>query len=56
MPVGDTTRMRHYIMESVDEATAPGKMTPQEAIEFLQELSADVDGRIEALKDENDLE
>lgn len=46
---------RSAILKQIDRATAPEAMTPQEAVEFLEELSADLDGRIDALKEENDL-
>ena len=46
---------RSQIMQAVDTCTHPDKMTPGEAIEFLDELGADIEGRIEALKEENDL-
>jgi hypothetical protein len=55
MPENDTEKMREYIMDMVDQDTAPNKMTPREAIEFLGALGADIDGRIESLKEENDL-
>lgn len=45
---------REAILEQIDRATAPGKMTWTEAKEFLEELATDIDGRIEALKEENE--
>jgi hypothetical protein len=53
MAAVDSQKKRDRIMDLVDHET--GEMTPQEAIEFLEELSADIDGRIEALKEENDM-
>jgi hypothetical protein len=54
-------RTKHYqkriqILETIDEATSLDKMTAGDAIEFLTELNADIEGRIEALYEENDLE
>lgn len=48
--------MRQRILDLVDEDTKPEKMSPREAIEHLEELSSDIDARIDALKAENDLE
>jgi hypothetical protein len=42
------------ILDDIDEATVPDKMSWREAIEFLEELSADLDGRIETLREENE--
>lgn len=39
----------------VMEICAPEKMTPKEAIDFLDQLGSNLDGAIEALKEENDL-
>jgi hypothetical protein len=44
---------RNQIMDMVDTHTQG--MAPEQAIEFLDELGADIDGRIEALRDENEL-
>lgn len=43
---------RERIMGEVDTAIAPGKMTKQEAVEWLEELTSDIDGRIMALQEE----
>lgn len=51
-----TIEMRQQVMDLIDEQTLPGKMNPEEAIAHLEELSADIDGRIMALKEENELE
>lgn len=54
-------RTKHYqrriqILDTIDEATSLDRMTVHEAIEFLAELNTDIEGRIEALYEENDLE
>jgi ABC-type Na+ transport system ATPase subunit NatA len=54
-------RTKHYqkriqILDTIDDATSLDKMTAREAIEFLGELNADIEGRIEALYEENELE
>jgi polyhydroxyalkanoate synthesis regulator phasin len=41
-----------HVCNVIDELTAPGEMSKQEALEFLQELSGDLVGRIEALQNE----
>lgn len=46
---------REMILQNIDDATHPDKMSSTDAIDFLEELSADLDGRIDALRDENDL-
>lgn len=51
-----TAEMRQQVMEVVDEQTRPEKMSPEEALEHLEELSADIDGRTMALKEANGLE
>lgn len=43
---------RQEIMDTIDEATGPEAMTKAEALEFLEELATDIEGRIEALKEE----
>lgn len=50
----DADDKRAEIMEDVDSATAPGKMTWQEAKAFLEEMVTDLEARIEALKEENE--
>jgi hypothetical protein len=45
---------REAILEQIDQATEPGKMRWRAAKEFLEELVTDIDGRIEALKEENE--
>ncbi len=45
---------RYAILDEIDEATNQHVMDYEEAIEFLEELSADIDGRIEALREENE--
>lgn len=44
---------REQILNEIDRATAPDVMGWREALQFLEELSADLDGRIEALREEN---
>lgn len=38
------------LMREIDEATAPKAMTQSEALDALEEIAAEVSGRIEALK------
>lgn len=45
---------REQILDEIDRATAPDVMDWREALEFLEELSTDLDGRIEALREENE--
>ena len=40
------------ILDMLDHATHPKRMGKQEALELLGELKADLEGRIEALKEE----
>jgi len=44
---------RQLILDMIDETTEPKRMTPAEAMEFLQELHTDITGRIDALENEN---
>jgi malate synthase len=44
---------RELILRLIDETTEPDKMDPSQAVAFLQELHADIEGRIEGLRDEN---
>jgi hypothetical protein len=44
---------RTWPRDSADEATEPGRMTPREALDFLQTLADDILGRIEALREEH---
>lgn len=40
------------IMEEIDQATEPGKMSKQEAHDFLQQIIDEARDRMEALRDE----
>ena len=46
-------KSRELILDQIDEATAPGRMMPSEALDFLSTLAEDLTGRIEALIEEN---
>jgi hypothetical protein len=48
------TKTREQILDDIDDATVPDKMSWQEAIQFLEELSSDLAGRIETLREENE--
>lgn len=37
---------------AIDAATAPDKMSQQEALNFLEELAAELEGRMDALRGE----
>jgi hypothetical protein len=43
--------MLQTIHVSIMRASAPGEMTPAEALEFLEELQADIDGQVDCLRD-----
>ena len=40
------------VMLQIDLITDPGQMPKQEALEFLEQCATELEGRIEALKDE----
>ncbi len=40
------------IMDAIDKATAPNKMTKAQALDFLEELADSVDSRCECLREE----
>jgi hypothetical protein len=40
------------ILRRIDLATEPGKMSQQVALDWLEELGADLEARIEALREE----
>lgn len=40
------------ILDRIDDVTSPAAMTKEEALEFLQEISGGLVGRIEALQNE----
>jgi len=40
------------ILELIDLATEPGKMTLEQALEFLEQLATEIDGRIDGCKDD----
>ena len=42
------------IFAQIDKATEPSKMTPERAIEFLEEIADRVHMRIEALNEQGD--
>lgn len=46
---------KDQILEEIDQATRPDRMDAEDAIIFLEELASDLYGRIEALREENDL-
>lgn len=43
---------RETILRKVDELTEPSRMSKAEAKDLLEELCADLEGRIECLKEE----
>ena len=47
-------RQREQVLNKIDDITAPAVMGWKEAKTFLEELAADIDARIEALKEENE--
>ena len=44
---------RELILELIDEATVPTRMSPHAAWRFLEELIDALESRIETLRDEN---
>jgi polyhydroxyalkanoate synthesis regulator phasin len=44
------------IDDLIDEAYSPDKMSPEEAVEFLEEIAGNIKTKVETLKEENDLE
>jgi malate synthase len=44
---------RKLILQMIDEATEPPRMSAHDAWSFLEELIADLEARIEGLRDEN---
>lgn len=40
------------ILRAVDAMTEPGNMTQEQALDFMEELSSDVDARIDGLRDD----
>lgn len=55
MAFSKTTDSTHQdILDLIDSATHPDNMGYTEAVSFLEELSADIDGRIDALNEENE--
>jgi hypothetical protein len=51
----DAQQYLRKVDDVIDEATAPHNMKPEEAIEFLEEISTNIDGKIEAVREENSL-
>lgn len=43
---------RNEILKTIDTITAPGKMSQQEALDWLEKLVADIEGSIDALREE----
>lgn len=52
----DAQRTIVDIDNMIDRAYAPKNMSPEEAIEFLEEIASSVEGKIDALKAENDIQ
>lgn len=45
---------KESILHDIDAATAPGAMSQEEALEFLEDIASELEGRINGLK--SDLE
>lgn len=45
-----TQDTKDSILMRIDDATHPDAMTQEEALEFLEELSSDIEARIDGLK------
>ena len=46
---------KQQVWDIIERVSAPEKMSPAKAIEFLEEIGADIDAQVDALRDENDL-
>ena len=44
--------MMDKILELIDLATEPGKMSLEDAIKFLEQLATEIDSRIDGCKDD----
>lgn len=40
------------ISKAIDDASGPDKMSKKEALEFLEEIASDLEGKIDALRGE----
>jgi len=45
-------KARENILNDVDAATAPERMTQREALEWLDELASDIEARADAIREE----
>ena len=43
---------RERILKELDDATSPNRMSKQTAVESLEEVAADIEGRLDALRGE----
>lgn len=43
---------KEQLLREIDKATDPHEMTPQEALEWLEDLAAEIEGRIAGLQDD----
>lgn len=50
--VAKSAEARREVIDLLDRLTEPSQMSKQEALDTLEELSADLEGRVEALKNE----
>lgn len=40
------------VLEMIESDTAPSRMTARQALEYLEEIQTELDGRIDGLKDD----
>ena len=52
MPRAEMMEIKAKIVADVDEASEPSKMNPGTALEFLEQLSTDIQCRIDGLYDD----
>lgn len=50
--MADTEAVCESLMDTIDEATEPSKMSKAEAVDVLEEIQSQIYGRLESLKEE----
>lgn len=48
-----TTIVRRRLVDEITDAAGPDNMTPEQAIELYEEIIAELESYVEALKEEN---
>lgn len=52
MPLAELMKIKDGIVEIIDRNSEPTKMNPGTALEFLEQLSTDIQCRIDGIKDD----